>query len=99
MSNNKSGMHCRRLYCFICKVLSSVLQYAIKFYQLFVSPVIPPSCRFYPTCSEYCLIAIRKHGTFRGSMMCLSRIGRCNPWYSGSKGCCVYDPVDETKDE
>ena len=53
----------------------------IRFYQLFISPVLPPACRFYPTCSAYALEAIMTHGVLR-------RLARCHPW--GGSG---YDPV------
>lgn len=60
----------------------------IRFYQLAVSPLTPPSCRFVPTCSEYGIEAIRKHGALKGGWLTLKRICRCHPW--GGSG---YDPV------
>lgn len=60
----------------------------IRFYQLSISPLKPPSCRFVPTCSEYGLEAIRKHGAIKGGWLTLKRISRCHPW--GGSG---YDPV------
>ena len=60
----------------------------IKFYQLCISPLKPPSCRFTPTCSQYALEAFRKHGPFKGSWLTLKRVLSCNPW--GGSG---YDPV------
>lgn len=60
----------------------------IRFYQLCISPMLPPSCRFVPTCSQYALEAIRKHGPFRGTYLAVRRILRCHPW--GGSG---YDPV------
>jgi len=60
----------------------------IRFYQKFLSPLKPPTCRFTPTCSQYAIEAIRKHGPFKGLALAVWRILRCNPW--GGSG---YDPV------
>lgn len=60
----------------------------IHFYQKFISPLIPPSCRFTPTCSAYAVEALRKHGPIKGLILAIWRILRCNPW--GGSG---YDPV------
>ena len=60
----------------------------IRFYQLCISPMLPASCRFVPTCSQYAIEAIMKHGIFRGSYLAIRRILRCHPW--GGSG---YDPV------
>ncbi|OXT06651.1 membrane protein insertion efficiency factor YidD [Thermoanaerobacterium thermosaccharolyticum] len=62
--------------------------YLIRFYQKFISPMKPKSCRFYPTCSQYAIDAIKKYGVLRGSIMALWRILRCNPFNPGG-----YDPV------
>ncbi|NLL42970.1 MAG: membrane protein insertion efficiency factor YidD, partial [Firmicutes bacterium] len=55
--------------------------------QRFISPLLPRSCRFYPTCSEYAIQAITKH-RWRGVWLAIKRIGRCHPWHPGG-----YDPV------
>ncbi|MBE6321561.1 MAG: membrane protein insertion efficiency factor YidD [Paludibacteraceae bacterium] len=60
----------------------------IKFYRHFISPLLPPSCRYTPTCSQYALEAIQKHGPLKGLYLAVRRILRCNPW--GGSG---YDPV------
>ena len=60
----------------------------IRFYQISISPLKPPTCRFTPTCSAYALEALRKHGLFKGSWLAVRRILRCHPW--GGSG---YDPV------
>ena len=60
----------------------------IRFYQKYISPLKPPTCRFTPTCSQYAIEAIRKHGPFKGLVLAVWRILRCNPW--GGSG---YDPV------
>ena len=60
----------------------------IKFYQVCISPLKPPTCRFTPTCSQYALEAFRKHGPIKGLYLSVRRILRCHPW--GGSG---YDPV------
>ncbi|MBN1155088.1 membrane protein insertion efficiency factor YidD [candidate division KSB1 bacterium] len=62
--------------------------YVIKFYQLFISPFFPPSCRFYPTCSNYAIEAFKKYGAFKGLLLSTWRILRCNPFNKGG-----YDPL------
>ncbi|HWP46442.1 MAG TPA: membrane protein insertion efficiency factor YidD [Candidatus Limnocylindrales bacterium] len=66
-----------------------VLVSIIKGYQLFISPLLPPSCRFFPSCSDYSIEAIKKYGPLKGSWLTLKRIFRCNPMWEGG-----YDPVD-----
>lgn len=65
-----------------------VLISIIRFYQLFISPFLPPRCRFYPTCSQYAIEAIQKKGVLRGLWMTIKRISKCHPFHSGG-----YDPV------
>ncbi len=65
-----------------------LLTLPILFYRRYISPLTPPACRFTPTCSEYALIAIRKHGPLKGLYLAVRRILRCHPW--GGSG---YDPV------
>ena len=60
----------------------------IRFYQRYISPLTPPTCRFTPSCSNYAIQAIRKHGPVKGLALAVWRILRCNPW--GGSG---YDPV------
>lgn len=55
----------------------------IRFYQKFISPMLPPRCRYYPTCSTYALTAIEKHGIIKGTIMGISRILRCHPFVKG----------------
>lgn len=60
----------------------------IRGYQKYISPLIPPSCRFQPTCSQYAIEAIQKYGVLKGGCMAFWRILRCNPFGKGG-----YDPV------
>ncbi|MFZ0391568.1 MAG: membrane protein insertion efficiency factor YidD [Calditrichia bacterium] len=62
--------------------------FLIKFYQRLISPLFPPSCRFYPTCSEYSTEAVGRFGTLKGGWLSLKRISKCHPWHSGG-----FDPV------
>ncbi|RUM43182.1 MAG: membrane protein insertion efficiency factor YidD [Desulfurobacterium sp.] len=55
----------------------------IKLYQKFVSPILPSSCRFYPSCSSYAIMAIEKYGVIKGSLKATWRILRCNPFSKG----------------
>lgn len=65
-----------------------MLRAPIRAYQLLVSPVLRPSCRFLPSCSDYALEAIRRHGPLKGGALAAARLARCHPW--GGSG---YDPV------
>jgi len=60
----------------------------IKFYQKFISPMFPPSCRFTPTCSQYTFEAVEKYGPIKGLFLGIKRILRCNPFFPGGE-----DPV------
>ena len=60
----------------------------IKFYRRFISPILPSSCRYTPTCSQYAIEALQKHGLMKGVWLTIKRILSCNPW--GGSG---YDPV------
>lgn len=71
-------------------ILSRLLIAPIRFYQRAISPLTPPACRFTPTCSQYMVEAIQKHGPFKGLYLGTRRILRCNPW-----GGCGYDPVPD----
>ena len=72
-------------------ILSAPFILLIKFYQLCISPLKPPTCRFTPTCSQYALEAFRKYGPLKGFWLSLKRILRCHPW--GGSG---YYPVPES---
>ncbi|MBO5725956.1 MAG: membrane protein insertion efficiency factor YidD [Clostridia bacterium] len=64
----------------------------IRFYQKHISPAKPSCCRFHPTCSNYAIEALQVHGAFKGSLLAVWRILRCNPLCKGG-----YDPVPERK--
>jgi putative membrane protein insertion efficiency factor len=68
--------------------LKTALLFVIRFYRTFLSPLKPPTCRFVPTCSEYAIEAIEKHGAWTGLRMAVRRVLRCHPF--GDSG---YDPV------
>ncbi|MCC2644338.1 MAG: hypothetical protein K0R49_1804 [Burkholderiales bacterium] len=74
-------------------MLSKLFILPIRAYQICISPFLPRSCRYYPTCSEYTVIAIRKYGIIRGLFIGLKRILRCHPieCLGGGSG---YDPVE-----
>lgn len=65
-----------------------VLRTLIRAYQLLVSPLLGPRCRFYPSCSQYALEAIELHGALRGTLLALHRLSCCHPFHAGG-----YDPV------
>ena len=68
--------------------LSFIFIIPIKIYQILISPLLGPSCRFTPTCSQYTIEAIQKYGPFKGGWLGFRRILRCHPW-----GGCGHDPV------
>lgn len=69
-------------------LFSKILIGMIRFYQKFISPLKPPTCRFTPTCSSYAVIAIQRFGPFKGLLLAIKRILRCHPFNPGG-----YDPV------
>ncbi len=77
-----------KIYKIIKIILSFIFILIIKIYQLIISPLFPPRCRFTPTCSAYGLEAIKKYGPFKGGWLTLKRILSCHPW--GKSG---YNPV------
>ncbi|OGA11468.1 MAG: membrane protein insertion efficiency factor YidD [Betaproteobacteria bacterium RIFCSPHIGHO2_12_FULL_69_13] len=64
------------------------MRFAVRGYRLLVSPLLPRSCRFHPSCSEYAEEALERHGAWRGGWLAAKRLCRCGPWHPG--GC---DPV------
>lgn len=68
--------------------MKSVMIALIRFYQKFISPLKGPTCRFYPTCSDYSLQAVKKYGALRGGYLSIRRILKCHPFHPGG-----YDPL------
>lgn len=68
----------------------TVLLTGVRGYQRFISPVLPPACRFTPSCSAYAATALERYGAVRGTWMALRRLARCHPWNPGG-----YDPVPD----
>jgi len=78
----------RRVLASIALLPRRLAMIAIRGYQLLLSPLFPPSCRFTPTCSAYALTSIERYGLFRGGWLAMRRVGRCHPWSPGG-----HDPV------
>ena len=78
----------KKVFSFISNLIRPALIGVIRFYRRFSSPAKAPCCRFYPTCSQYAIDAISKHGAVKGTGMAIWRVLRCNPF--GKSG---YDPV------
>jgi putative membrane protein insertion efficiency factor len=76
------------------KILIAPFVFLIRIYQVAISPLFPPACRFLPTCSQYSIEALQKHGLIKGSWLSIKRITSCNPY--GRSG---YDPVPEIKNK
>ncbi|HZZ64730.1 MAG TPA: membrane protein insertion efficiency factor YidD [Candidatus Baltobacteraceae bacterium] len=72
------------------RLISRVIVAVLGAYKRFVSPLLPPACRFYPSCSEYAMGAIAKHGPLRGGILAARRLARCHPFNPGG-----FDPVPE----
>jgi putative membrane protein insertion efficiency factor len=74
--------------------VARVLLGPVNFYRRWISPVLPPSCRFEPSCSAYAVEALSTHGALRGSWLSVRRLLRCGPWHPGG-----YDPVPPRKSD
>ena len=70
--------------------LSKVCIYLIRFYQKYISPLKGPTCRFYPTCSQYAIEAFKKYGVIKGMFLTIKRILKCHPFHPGG-----YDPLKQ----
>jgi len=77
-----------KMFNFFNKILSNFFIFLIKGYKLFLSPYLPNSCRFTPTCSQYGIEALQKYGFVKGFILLLKRLFKCHPW--GKSG---FDPV------
>jgi putative membrane protein insertion efficiency factor len=74
--------------------MNKLLVWLLRAYQLLLSPMLGQNCRFYPTCSNYSIEAIRTHGAARGSLLALRRVCKCHPWNDGG-----FDPVPPRGDK
>ena len=74
--------------------MRKILILLIRFYQKFISPMFPAKCRFYPTCSQYTLEAIKEHGAIKGTYLGIRRILKCHPFHEGG-----YDPVPKKENK
>ena len=72
----------------VATVPSRIVALVIRGYQRFISPALPPACRFSPTCSQYALEAVTRYGALKGTWLAVKRIVRCHPWHPGG-----YDPI------
>ncbi|MBW2701154.1 MAG: membrane protein insertion efficiency factor YidD [Deltaproteobacteria bacterium] len=68
--------------------MSVPLIFLVRLYQVILSPLLGPRCRFYPTCSEYAIESLRRYGAWKGLWLALRRVGRCHPFHTGG-----VDPV------
>jgi uncharacterized protein len=69
-------------------MIGAALRCLVRAYRYAVSPMLPPACRFHPSCSEYAEQALERHGALRGSWLAARRVCRCGPWHGGG-----FDPV------
>ena len=81
-------MNAKQIYNTSMKVITFPFVILIKMYQLIISPLFRPSCRFIPTCSQYSLEALKKYGLLKGGWLSIRRLSKCHPW--GGSG---YDPL------
>ena len=78
----------KRIAGFVRALLKKIIILLIRGYQIFISPIMPGKCRFYPTCSTYFVQAVEKYGPFKGSLLGIKRILKCHPFHEGG-----YDPL------
>ncbi len=64
-------------------MIKKIILKFLKFYQIFISPILGENCRFYPSCSHYSQLAINKYGVFRGTLKGIKRVLKCYPWHKG----------------
>ena len=78
----------KRIAGFVRGLLKKIIILLIRGYQIFISPIMPGKCRFYPTCSTYFVQAVEKYGPFTGSLLGIKRLLKCHPFHEGG-----YDPL------
>ena len=78
----------KRIAGFVRGLLKKIIILLIRGYQIFISPIMPGKCRFYPTCSTYFVQAVEKYGPCKGSLLGIKRILKCHPFHEGG-----YDPL------
>lgn len=88
MGDVSAGLPVKTLPALLLRALAALLSLPVHLYRLLLSPVLPPSCRFHPSCSRYALDALTVHGPFRGSWLAARRLLRCHPYHPGG-----HDPV------
>jgi putative membrane protein insertion efficiency factor len=71
------------IFRFVDWIISSIFLFLINIYRYFISPLLGKNCRFYPSCSNYAMEAIKKHGAIRGVLLSVKRIMKCHPFYPG----------------
>ncbi len=76
-------MSLRSVVHFVARIPVRLLLLAVRRYQLYISPMTPPTCRYYPSCSQYAVVALQRHGAIRGTYLAVRRLLRCNPWSRG----------------
>ena len=74
---------------YVSLLLKKILILFVRFYQFYISPLFPPTCRYTPTCSAYFIQAVEKYGPIKGTYLGIKRILRCHPWSKGG-----YDPLE-----
>ncbi len=72
--------------------MKQAMQFGLRLYKRLISPMLPHSCRFVPTCSEYAMEAVERHGAMRGSLLAIWRVLRCHPFARAG-----YDPVPQVE--
>lgn len=75
------------------RLAQEAMRGVVKGYRYFISPLLPPACRFHPSCSAYAEEALQQHGPWRGGWLAARRLCKCGPWHPGG-----FDPVPGTED-
>ena len=74
-----------KVVALVSGLIGGALVFLVRCYQAVLRPILPRVCRFHPSCSEYFILAVRKHGPVRGAWKGVCRIGRCHPWHPGGE--------------